>query len=63
MRSLGNSLQLAGGFEESQQVLQQSINIAQNLKLPQDVSIGEFSWGNTKRAQGNFESAIASSRS
>ncbi|OUL29763.1 hypothetical protein BV378_05080 [Nostoc sp. RF31YmG] len=59
LRSLGNALQLAGDFERSQQVLQQSINIAQNFKLPQDVSIGEFSLGNTKRAQGDFASAIA----
>ncbi|MBD2195803.1 MULTISPECIES: CHAT domain-containing protein [Calothrix] len=59
LRSLGNALQLAGDFEQSQQVLQQSINIAQNLKLPQDISIGEFSLGNTKRAAGDFASAIA----
>ncbi len=59
LRSLGNALQLAGNLEKSPQVLQQSINIAQNLNLPQDVSIGEFSLGNTKRIQGDFESAIA----
>ncbi|WP_339376072.1 CHAT domain-containing protein [Calothrix sp. NIES-2098] len=59
LRSLGNALQLAGDFERSQQVLQQSIDIAQNLKLTEDVSIGEFSLGNTKRAKGEFPSAIA----
>jgi CHAT domain-containing protein len=59
LRSLGNALQLAGDFEESQQVLQQSVTMAQTLKLPEDVSLGEFSLGNTKRVKGDFPSAIA----
>ncbi len=59
LRSLGNAMQLSGDFDESQKILQQSISIAQNLQLPQDISAGEFSLGNTLRAKGDFQSAIA----
>jgi CHAT domain-containing protein/uncharacterized protein YajQ (UPF0234 family) len=58
LRYLGNALQLSGDFEQSQEILQQSISKAQNLKLLQDISTGEFSLGNTLRAKGDFQGAI-----
>jgi len=59
LRSLGNALQVTGDLEKSQAVLQQSINIADKLQLPQDISNGELSLGNTVRIKGELEKAIA----
>ncbi|QSJ15146.1 CHAT domain-containing protein [Nostoc sp. UHCC 0702] len=59
LRSLSNALQLSGDLEKSQEVVQQSITIAEKLQLPQDISNGELSLGNTLRIKGEFSKAIA----
>ncbi|MCC5636990.1 CHAT domain-containing protein [Nostoc sp. CHAB 5844] len=59
LRSLGNVLQQLGELESSQQILQQSLEIAQRLQLPPEISLTEFSLGNTARVLGNTKDAIA----
>ncbi|MEH2214363.1 CHAT domain-containing protein [Nostoc sp.] len=58
LRSFGNALQLAGDLNQSRQVLQQSLSIAQKLDSPQDVSAALFSLGNTAQVQQDFKGAI-----
>ncbi|MBW4593715.1 MAG: CHAT domain-containing protein [Brasilonema angustatum HA4187-MV1] len=58
LRSLGNTQQQLGDLEQSQKNLQQSLEIAQRLQLPQEISLTEFSLGNTARANGNIKDAI-----
>ncbi|NMG07460.1 CHAT domain-containing protein [Brasilonema sp. UFV-L1] len=59
LRTLGNAQQQLGDLEQSKENLQQSLEIAQRLQLPQEISLTEFSLGNTARANGNRENAIA----
>lgn len=59
LRALGDALQLAGDLQQSRQVLQQSLEIAQKLDSPQDISTALFSLGNTARVEQDFKSAIA----
>ena len=59
LRALGDTLQLSGNLQQSNQVLQQSLKIAQKLDSPQDITAALFSLGNTTRAKQDFESAIA----
>ncbi|MEH2242811.1 CHAT domain-containing protein [Nostoc sp.] len=59
LRSLGNVLQQLGELEESQKNLQQSLEIAQRLQLPLEISLTEFSLGNTARSLSNIRDAIA----
>ncbi|MHC5742228.1 MAG: CHAT domain-containing protein [Nostoc sp.] len=59
LRSLGNVLQQLGELESSQTNLQQSLEIAQRLQLPLEISLTEFSLGNTARSLSNIKSAIA----
>ncbi|NMG21705.1 CHAT domain-containing protein [Brasilonema bromeliae] len=59
LRTLGNAQQQSGDLEQSQKNLQQSLEIAQRLQLPQEISVIEFSLGNTARANGNRKNAIA----
>ncbi len=59
LRSLGNAQQQLGDLEESQKNLQQSLEIAQRLQLPEEISLTEFSLGNTTRALSNINDAIA----
>lgn len=58
LRSLGNVQQQLGDLEASQQSLQRSLKIAQQLQLPQEASLTEFSLGNTTRLLGNINDAI-----
>ena len=58
LRSLGDSLQLAGDLKQSRQVLQQSLDISQKLKSPQNISAALFSLGNTARIEQDFPTAI-----
>ncbi len=58
LRSLGNALQLAGNLKQSRQVLQQSLEIAEKLDSPQNVSAALFSLGNTARIEQDFPQAI-----
>ncbi|WP_448268881.1 CHAT domain-containing protein [Nostoc sp. DSM 114159] len=59
LRSLGNVLQQLGELELSQKNLQQSLEIAQRLQLPLEISLTEFSLGNTARSLSNIKDAIA----
>ncbi|MEH1832113.1 MAG: CHAT domain-containing protein [Nostoc sp.] len=58
LRSFGDALQLAGDLDQSRQVLQQSLSIAQKLDSPQDVSAALFSLGNTAQVQQDLQEAI-----
>lgn len=58
LRSLGDSLQLAGDLKQSRQVLQQSLDISQKLNSPQNISAALFSLANTARVEQNFPEAI-----
>jgi CHAT domain-containing protein/Flp pilus assembly protein TadD len=58
LRSLGDALQLVGDLNKSRQALQQSLEIAQKLDSPENVSAALFSLGNTARVQQNFQEAI-----
>ncbi|MBN3874042.1 CHAT domain-containing protein [Nostoc sp. JL33] len=59
LRSLGNVLQQLGELESSEKNLQQSLEIAQRLQLPLEISLTEFSLGNTARSLSNIKGAIA----
>jgi len=51
LRSLGNALRVIGKLDESQTVLQQSLELAQRLQSANDISPVLLSLGNTARAQ------------
>lgn len=59
LRSLGDALQVAGDLKQSHRILQQSLEIAQKLKSPENVSAAWFSLGNTARVEQDFKNAIA----
>jgi CHAT domain-containing protein len=59
LRSLGDALQLVGDFENSRQALKQSLQIAQNLKLPTEIGASLFSLGNNARVLQQKPQAIA----
>ncbi|NER26221.1 MAG: CHAT domain-containing protein [Symploca sp. SIO1C4] len=59
LRSLGDALQVAGDLKQSRQILQQSLEIAQQLDSPENISAAWFSLGNTARVEQDFKSAIA----
>ncbi len=58
LRLLGDALQLAGDLKQSRRVLQQSLEMAQKLDSPQNVSAAFFSLGNTARVQQDYPEAI-----
>lgn len=58
LRSLANIRLLVGDIENSQRVLQQSLAIAEQLKLPQDISATLLSLGNVARAQKDSKNAL-----
>ncbi|HEY9652495.1 MAG TPA: tetratricopeptide repeat protein, partial [Coleofasciculaceae cyanobacterium] len=58
LRSLGSALLLVGDVEQSQQVLQQSLTIAQQLQSASDISATLFDLGNTARAGRDFKAAM-----
>ncbi|MBE9228954.1 CHAT domain-containing protein [Phormidium sp. LEGE 05292] len=53
LRSLGDVLQLIGDLDNSLKLLQQSKDIAENLKSPTEISATLLSLGNTQVALGN----------
>uniref|UniRef100_A0A0C1RKM7 Tetratricopeptide TPR_1 repeat-containing protein n=1 Tax=Tolypothrix bouteillei VB521301 TaxID=1479485 RepID=A0A0C1RKM7_9CYAN len=59
LRSLGDTLQLTGDLEQSRQVLQKSVEIAQKMRSPQEISATFLSLGNTARMQQENGDAIA----
>jgi len=50
LRSLGNALRVIGYLEQSQQVLQASLELARSVDSPQDESKAWLNLGNTERA-------------
>ena len=58
LRSLGDVRRLVGDLDESREILQQSLKIAQRLQSPQDISAAFFSLGNTARAQEETKAAL-----
>ncbi len=59
LRRLGNALRLVGNLDQSQQILQQSLAVAEHLNSPLDIGESLFSLGNTARAQQNTQAALA----
>ena len=57
LRSLGEALQFTGDLEESRQVLQTSLALAERLQLPQEISATLLSLGNTASAQQDVKAA------
>jgi CHAT domain-containing protein len=51
LRSLGDTLQLVGDLKQSEAVLKQSLEVAEGLKLPADISAALLGLGNNARAQ------------
>jgi CHAT domain-containing protein len=51
LRNLGDALQLVGDLQQSQNVLELSLDIARRLQSPENISAALFSLGNTVRAQ------------
>ncbi len=58
LRSLGNVLRLVGDLNESRQVLEQSLQVAQSLKSPPAISDALLNLGNTARAQSDNQAAL-----
>ncbi|MFN6516378.1 MAG: CHAT domain-containing protein [Nostoc sp. CreGUA01] len=59
LRSLGDALQLTGDFAQSRQVLQQSLQTAEKLASPTEISATLLSLGNTSRIVQDYQGAIA----
>jgi CHAT domain-containing protein len=59
LRSLGDTLQLTGDLDQAQQVLQTSLEIAERLQLPAEISAALLSLGNVVAAQPDPQQAIA----
>ncbi|MDJ0574820.1 MAG: CHAT domain-containing protein [Xenococcaceae cyanobacterium MO_234.B1] len=58
LNNLGNILRLIGYLDESEQILQQSLAIAQDFQSPSDINAALFSLGNTARARQQIGPAI-----
>ena len=58
LRSLGNTLRVVGDLDQSRQVLQQSLTVAEQLKSPSDISVALLGLGNTARAQQDTQAAL-----
>jgi CHAT domain-containing protein len=58
LRSLGVALQVVGDLQKSQEVLEQSLAIAQRLESSPDTSTIFFSLGNTARALKDYQKAF-----
>ncbi|MEW5859010.1 MAG: CHAT domain-containing protein [Cyanobacteriota bacterium] len=58
LSSLGNTLRVVGDLEKSRQVLQQSLDVAQQLKSPPDISAAFLGLGNTARSQQDTKAAL-----
>lgn len=59
LRSLGEALQFTGDLEQSRQVLQASLELAERLRLPQEISASLLSLGNTASVQQDVQGASA----
>ncbi|NEP10582.1 MAG: CHAT domain-containing protein [Symploca sp. SIO2C1] len=61
LRSLGNILRLVGDLNKSQEVLAESLSIAQGLQSPEDMSAALLGLGNTAKAQAKTQEALGNS--
>lgn len=57
LRSLGRTHRLIGNLEQSQDILEQSLEVAQAIGSPQDISAAWLSLGNTAKAKANIKAA------
>ncbi|HBE17672.1 MAG TPA: hypothetical protein DDW51_08675, partial [Cyanobacteria bacterium UBA11367] len=57
--SLGVALQVVGNLEKSEEILQQSLSIAEKLEYPLDIGEILFSLANTAQASAQYEKATA----
>lgn len=57
LQSLGIALQVVGNLSKSQQILEQSLSISQQLNSAADISTTQFSLANTLRALYKYEEA------
>ncbi len=60
LRTLGDSLRTIGNFPQAKLVLERSLVIAQELKLPEAIALAQISLGNTVRAQLSFDNSFGS---
>ena len=58
-RSLGSTLQIIGNLKDSQEMLQKSLALTQELNLPEETSATLLSLGNNARLLENHQDAIA----
>jgi CHAT domain-containing protein len=58
LRNLGNILQVLGDLKQSQQILEQSLAVAQRLRSQTDIDATLLSLGNTARARQEFQTAL-----
>ena len=58
LRSFGNILRVVGDLEESRQILQQSLAVAEQINSPQNAAAALFGLGNTAVAQQDREAAF-----
>lgn len=58
LRSLGDTLQVIGDFEQAEQVLKQSLVIAAKLNAKSEVSATQLSLGNLARSQDDTDKAL-----
>jgi CHAT domain-containing protein/predicted negative regulator of RcsB-dependent stress response len=58
LRSLGEALRVAGHLPRSQQILQQSLAMAQRLQIPEAIAAVQFSLGNTLQSLGDTPAAL-----
>ncbi|HEY9606087.1 MAG TPA: CHAT domain-containing protein, partial [Allocoleopsis sp.] len=58
LRSLGDALQIVGNLERASQATQESLAVAERLKLPQAIASAQLSLGNIARAQQKPEDAL-----
>ena len=59
LRSLGNALQVSGDLSQAQEVLTQSLTLAQEINSDEETSAILFSLGNTAQGLNSYEAAIA----
>ena len=58
LHSFGNMLRLVGNLNQSQQILERSLTIAQNLQSNQDIALILLSLGNTAQANQDYDAAL-----
>ncbi|MBF2063713.1 MAG: CHAT domain-containing protein [Calothrix sp. C42_A2020_038] len=58
LRTLGDSLRVVGNLPSAKLVLERTLGIAQELKLPEAIALTQLSLGNTARAQLNFDETV-----